>query len=668
MPHILNSRQPKPDRIPRRRKIRRRNLHIRRHHRNLHLPALADILHHVLRLRRLRSQQSRHKLHRIMRLQPRRVIRQQRIRRRVRLIKPIPRKLLHQIKQLPRRIFRMFPLQSPGHKNIPLLRHLRRILLPHSPPQKIRTPQRIPRDRRRNLHHLLLVHNHAQRLLKNHLQLRKHILHRPPPPLALDEVINHPTLNRPRPIKRIQSRQILNARRLIPPQHIPHPPRLKLKHPTRQSLMKHLLIRLRIIQRNRSHIHNIATILLNQLQAIIDHRKRRQPQKVHLEKAHLLDSLHVIASDNRLILRPGHRHQLRQRLRRNHHPRRMHPRPPHQPLEPLRRLNQLPNLRILTSRSQRWRVLQRLLNRDPNRRRNQLRNPVHLAIRHIQRAPYVLDRRLRRHRVERNDLRHLVNAILLPHVLDHFPTPVHAKVNVHVGHRHPLRIQEPLKQQIVLQRIHIRDLHHVRHQRPRRRSTPRPHRDVLLLRIPDEVPHNHEVARKLHALDALNLPRQPRLILRNRIAEYPPRLQVRHRRIPPLLPTLPANLLEVRVNRLPFRQRKLRKRVLHLREFQVAALRELHRPRAHLRRMRKQPVHLLRRLDVKLVLLKPEPLRVVHRVRRLHAQQHLMRPRIPVLDIVRIVRRHERNPQVLLQPEHRLRHRLIRLQPMILDL
>ena len=84
--------------------------------------------------------------------------------------------------------------------------------------------------------------------------------------------------------------------------------------------------------------------------------------------------------------------------------------------------------------------------------------------------------------------------------------------------------------------------------------------------------------------------------------------------------------------------------------------------------MRKQPVHLIRRLNVELLRVELEPLRVVHRVCRLHTQQHLVRARVPVLDVVRVVCRHQRNAQVLLQPEHGLGHRLVGPQPMVLDL
>src|SRR5579875_477987 len=63
------------------------------------------------------------------------------------------------------------------------------------------------------------------------------------------------------------------------------------------------------------------------------------------------------------------------------------------------------------------------------------------------------------------------------------------EVDIDVRHAHALGIQKPLEQQIVLQRVYVRNLHDVRHQRSRRRATPRPYRDVMLLRVADKIPH-----------------------------------------------------------------------------------------------------------------------------------------------------------------------------------
>ena len=156
--------------------------------------------------------------------------------------------------------------------------------------------------------------------------------------------------------------------------------------------MKHLLVSLRVVQRNRLNVQILPAVRLDQLQAIVNHRQRRQPQEVHLQQAHLFNGLHVVRRHNFVVLGPRHGHQFRQRPRRNHHRRRMHARPAHQPLQLLRRIDQLANHRVVVIHLLQFRNLfQSLVQRHPNRRRHQLRNPVHVSIGHIQRAPAIFD-------------------------------------------------------------------------------------------------------------------------------------------------------------------------------------------------------------------------------------------------------------------------------------
>src|SRR6266496_6357220 len=68
--------------------------------RHSHLAALVDVLHHVIRVAGDRSQQRRHKLHWIMRLQISRLISKQRVRGRVRLRETVFREFSKQIKNL----------------------------------------------------------------------------------------------------------------------------------------------------------------------------------------------------------------------------------------------------------------------------------------------------------------------------------------------------------------------------------------------------------------------------------------------------------------------------------------------------------------------------------------------------------------------------------------
>jgi len=113
--------------------------------------------------------------------------------------------------------------------------------------------------------------------------------------------------------------------------------------------------------------------------------------------------------------------------------------------------------------------------------------------------------RAREHLAEGDDLGHVVGAVLLGHVADHALATADREVDVDVGHRHPLGVEEALEQQVVAQGIDVGDPQRVGHERPRRRAPARPHRDPVVLGEPDEVPHDQEVGAEAHVLDDAEL-------------------------------------------------------------------------------------------------------------------------------------------------------------------
>ena len=66
-----------------------------------------------------------------------------------------------------------------------------------------------------------------------------------------------------------------------------------------------------------------------------------------------------------------------------------------------------------------------------------------------------------------------VGAVLVLDVVDDAVAPVLAEVDVEVGHRHALRIEEALEQQVVAQRIEVGDAQRVGDQRARARAAAR---------------------------------------------------------------------------------------------------------------------------------------------------------------------------------------------------
>ena len=147
-------------------------------------------------------------------------------------------------------------------------------------------------------------------------------------------------------------------------------------------------------------------------------------------------------------------------------------------------------------------MLEGVFKLDIQRGRNHLRELVHFAIRHIQRAAHIFQRGLRGHRAERDDLRDALLAVFLADVFDHFAAPAHAEVDVDIGHRDALGVQEALEEQIVLQRIDVGDVQRIADQAARRGAAPRPHRNSLRPRVVDEIPDDQEVAGEAHLLES----------------------------------------------------------------------------------------------------------------------------------------------------------------------
>ena len=142
-----------------------------------------------------------------------------------------------------------------------------------------------------------------------------------------------------------------------------------------------------------------------------------------------------------------------------------------------------------------------------------LRDPIDLPVWHLQHAADVAHHGLGLQRSEGDDLGDLALAVLLLDVVDHLAAPVLAEIDIEVRHRHAIRIEEALEQQVVAQRVEVGDGQRIGHQRAGARAAPRTNRNVLRLGPLDEVGDDQEVARILHLDDDAELEFEPLLIL-----------------------------------------------------------------------------------------------------------------------------------------------------------
>src|SRR5437870_4233008 len=168
---------------------------------------------------------------------------------------------------------------------------------------------------------------------------------------------------------------------------------------------------------------------------------------------------------------------------------------------------------VLDGVGERGRLLRRGRQRDLGARGNRLRDFVDEAVRQAEDAADVAHHRLRRHRPEGDDLCDLVLAVLLAHVLDHLAAPVHAEVDVDVGHGNALGVEKALEEEVVRERVDVGDPHRIGDERAGRGAAARANRDAVVLRVFDEVPDDEEVAGEAHVLDDLDLALEAVLVL-----------------------------------------------------------------------------------------------------------------------------------------------------------
>jgi hypothetical protein len=267
-------------------------------------------------------------------------------------------------------------------------------------------------------------------------------------------------------------------------------------------------------------------------------------------------------------------------------------------------------------------LLQRLLERHAELEGDHLRDLVDEAVGVAEHAADVAHHGLRGHGAEGDDLRDGVAAVLVGHVVDDAVAALHAEVHVEVGHGHALGVQEALEQQLVLQRVQVRDLERIGHQRAGTGAAPRPHRDAVVLGPLDEVRDDQKIARKAHLADDGQL-RSQALVIRFPALGELGRVAIKGAGKAPLEP-LPGLVREQLVDGLARRYGPRRQVALAERELQVAALGDLDGVLQRLRQVGEQPGHLVGGAQVLLRAVQARAALVRQRPAAVDAGAHLV--------------------------------------------
>ena len=332
-------------------------------------------------------------------------------------------------------------------ENAALFFHLGADLLAHGAPEEIGLSERIAGKLLRDLHHLLLIDDNALRLGHQMVDLG---MDRGDFFLAmLARIVGRDVFHRAGAIKRHQRDDVLNAIRLHADQSLAHARRFHLEHADHLSARKHG-VGLFVVQRNFCQV-DVDAAPGNQLDRRVEHGQRLQPEKVEFDEARILDLLHVELRDRHVGSWVAiHRHQIAQRPVADDDARRVGGGMAVEALELLRDLEKLADDRLLLYLLAKTRLTfdgfcQR--HRVGRVGRHHLAQPIDLAVGHLQDAAYVAQHRARLQRSECDDLCDLVASVFLLNVADHLVAALLAEVDVEIGHRHAVGVQEPLEQE-----------------------------------------------------------------------------------------------------------------------------------------------------------------------------------------------------------------------------
>ncbi len=263
-------------------------------------------------------------------------------------------------------------------------------------------------------------------------------------------------------------------------------------------------------------VEDLACRLLDVLDGVVEQRERAEAEEVHLQETDAIDLLHrPLRGDFPVVLLTAvERHEFGQRPRRDHDAGGVDGGMTRHAFEALGHIEQLVHAGIAlveigkrgASRSATSSVMSSWLG-------------ISLATRSTSEIGISMTRPTSRttalglHRAERDDLRDVLPAVFLGDVRNHLAAPALAEVDVDIGQRHALGVQEALEVQIEMQRIDVRDFQGVRDETARRRAAARADGNSLVASVADEVPHDQEVPGVFHPLDEVDLVREPRFVL-----------------------------------------------------------------------------------------------------------------------------------------------------------
>ena len=506
------------------------------------------------------------------------------------------------------------------------LQHDGHFLLGHRAAHQVRTAVAVACEITHDLHDLLLIDQAAVGDVKDRRQFRAGIADMRRILLIVD--IFRDRVHRTRPIKRDPCDDIFEAGRLQIFHKLRHAAAFQLEHPTGVACGDHF-VNARIVVIHFREIDLDAVIFLDHLQRVANDRQVAQAQKVHFEQAQFLDRRHRKLR-RRALIRQIQRHIFIDRRLGDHHARRVRGRVTRHTLDRLRHVDNLARFHIGLVHLREFRTgCERLINRHAQLKRNRLGDLVGLGIADAERPADVAHRLFGLHRTKGNDLRNTILTVFARHVVDDLRPAFIAEVDVDIRHADTLRIEKTFKDQIVFDRVDVRNRQTVGDDRTRRRAAPRPDHDLVLLRVIDKIPDDKEIFHIAHGLDRAQFVLQTVDQILRRIFSVA------------FNQAVTAELAQIVAVRHALRRHEFRQVILAETEIKITGLSDHVSVLDRFRDRCKDFPHLSLTLKVKFVVREAHAVLVIERCRGLDRQQYIMRLGIFPPHIMHVVGRHQ---------------------------
>ena len=281
-----------------------------------------------------------------------------------------------------------------------------------------------------DLHDLFLINHNTVGHINNMCHLRRLILNLGRV-LPVAEILGN-GIHRPGAVEGDQRDDIFQIFRLHTDQQLRHAAGFQLEQPYRLTVIHHgiggriIIVDLRNAECRFAQAHRSL--------GVMDDRQGAQAQEVHFEQAKALN-LHHIELGHRKAVIGGKGHIFSGRFPGDHDACGMGGSMAGHSLHLEGGVNQLMNLWVaVIHRLEVGRNLQRVFEGHLEIRRNQFGNPVHFLIGHSHHAAHIAHCGAGRHGPKGHNLGHMVPAVFLVHIVNHFLTALIAEVHVKVRH------------------------------------------------------------------------------------------------------------------------------------------------------------------------------------------------------------------------------------------